>query len=437
MIGARPSNACGRLLRFTAAVSACLLASPAAATDEDPPDTAGSPSHSRSVAEAAAVGGAGSTGADLVEDARPKGAYLHPEFLSRATQPYFDLKATAEDKIGFTFGGDYTTVYQYASETFTGRNHAAGGMFRLFGSWELIGRDSDYPGMLTWKVENRHQFGDQSNPLDIGFEAGSILPTWPPFGDQGWLLTNFFWLQRFERIMFLAGQVDVTDYTDIYGLVSPWGGFGNLAFLTSPAIPAPSQGLGVALGGAISDHIYMSAGFADANGDPTHPQDSFDTFFNDHEYFVHGEVGWTSDWEKRYLDNIHLTGWWVSERETALIEESWGLAFSAAWFFADRWMPFLRAGWSDGAAPAAKGSISAGLGWYPNEGRDLVALAFNWARPHADDFLRDQYTIELFWRLQLFEHLAITPDLQVIINPSLRAKKDVVWVPGVRVRLTF
>jgi porin len=420
-----------------AATVACLLAAPAAATDEEPADTADSSSRSRSVADAAAFGGPGSVGVDLVEDTKETGAYLPSAWLGRVTQPYFDIKQKAEDDFGFTFGGDYTAVYQYASETWTGNEHAGGGMFRFFGSWELVGRDSDYPGMLTWKVEHRHQLGDQSSPLGIGFEIGSPLPTWPPFGDQGWVLTNFFWLQRFQRFTFLAGQVDVTDYIDIYGLVSPWGGFGNLAFLTSPTIAAPNQGLGAAVGGAIGDHIYVSAGFADANGDPTQPHDSFDTFFDDHEYFVHGEIGFTSDWDRRYLDNIHVTGWWADKREQAMVEESWGLAFSAAWFFAEHWMPFVRAGWSKGSAAAAKGSVSAGVGWYPNEGRDLVALAFNWSRPHADDFLRDQYTIEAFWRFQLFERLAITPDLQVIVNPSLRAKKDVVWVPGVRMRLTF
>jgi porin len=181
----------------------------------------------------------------------------------------------------------------------------------------------------------------------------------------------------------------------------------------------------------------VSAGFADTNGDPSRPQDSIDTIINENEYIDHGDNGYTSDWERRYLDNIHVTGWWADERKEALVEESWGLAFSAACFFADRWMPFVRAGWSKGSAAAAKGSVSAGLGWYPNEGRDLVALAFNWSRPHADEFLRDQYVIEAFWRFQLFERLAITPDLQVIIHPSLRAKKDIVWVPGVRMQLKF
>jgi porin len=37
--------------------------------------------------------------------------------------------------------------------------------------------------------------------------------------------------------------------------------------------------------------------------------------------------------------------------------------------------------------------------------------------------LDDQYTAELFYRLQLTQNLAITPDVQLIIDPALKKQK--------------
>ncbi len=43
-----------------------------------------------------------------------------------------------------------------------------------------------------------------------------------------------------------ALAADVTDFVDVYGLVSPYTSFQNLAFNTNPTINAPNQGLGLA-----------------------------------------------------------------------------------------------------------------------------------------------------------------------------------------------
>jgi porin len=50
---------------------------------------------------------------------------------------------------------------------------------------------------------------------------------------------------------------------------------------------------------------------------------------------------------------------------------------------------------------------------------------------------RDQYTVEAYYRLQLAEHLAITPDIQLIKDPALNPDDDFVWIAGIRARLSF
>ena len=194
-------------------------------------------------------------------------------------------------------------------------------------------------------------------------------------------MTNLYWKQRLDkgRFSFVAGVVDVTDYLNVYGLINPWTAFQNLAFLTGPTIPVPNPGLGAAFGALVTDNIYVVGGLADANGDAT--ELGFDTFFDDREYFYHAELGWTSSKDRIYLDNIHLTGWYANEREDAMVEDGWGLAFSAAWFVDDTWMPFIRAGYSDGGGALIEKSAGAGFGYYFSESKDLIGLGLNWGRP--------------------------------------------------------
>jgi porin len=59
-----------------------------------------------------------------------------------------------------------------------------------------------------------------------------------------------------------------------------------------------------------------------------------------------------------------------------------------------------------------------------------------WSRT-ADSGLDDQYTAELFYRLQLTQNLAITPDVQLIIDPALNPDEDNIWVFGLRRRMAF
>ena len=98
-------------------------------------------------------------------------------------------------------------------------------------------------------------------------------------------------------------------------------------------------------------------------------------------------------------------------------------------------MPFVRGGWSDGDAALMSRSLSTGVG-YLARNRDLVGLGLSWERPGANT-LDDQYTAELFYRLQLSKNFALTPDMQVIADPALNPNEDVIYLFGLRARLTL
>ena len=382
-------------------------------------------------------GGPSSTGAQLGEDNEFRVPLLRFPAIDQAFEPWFDWKGCLNKDHGFSFGLDYTALGQAVSNS-PGEDSAAGGIFRFFGNWTLIGRGSGNTGSIVYKVENRHRLGTDIAPQNLGFEAGYLGIPGTAFSDYGWGLTNLFWKQKLNqgRFSFVAGGVDVTDYLDVYGMINPWTSFQNLAFLTNPTIPAPNQGLGVAFGVMVTDNIYAVGGLSDTNGNPTDPGDWLDSFFNGNEYFYHFEVGWTSSQERIYFDNIHLTGWYADERENAGVEDGKGFALSAAWFIHDKWMPFLRAGYSDGGGALLEASVNGGIGYYFKESKDLIGFGLNWGRP-PDSGLDDQYTAELFYRLQIAQNLAITPDVQLIIDPALNPDEDMLWVFGLRARLAF
>ena len=103
-------------------------------------------------------------------------------------------------------------------------------------------------------------------------------------------------------------------------------------------------------------------------------------------------------------------------------------------------MPFLRAGFAEDGGALYQGSISTGLGYYLRERADLVAVGFNWGQPSDTGVapgLNDQYTAELFYRVQLSQNLALTPDLQLLIDPALNPDEDLIAVFGIRARLVL
>lgn len=386
-------------------------------------------------------GGPQSVSGQLQEDLDTTGRGALTQGVQGVWESYGAWKQSLTDDYGLTIGGDYTAMVQKASNS-PGEDNAAGGILRVFGNWTVLGKESGNTGSIVFKLENRHRIGTDIAPKDLGFATGYAGFTAPIYADYGWGLTNLYWQQSLNqgRFKFIAGVVDSTDYLDIYGMVNPWSSFSNLAFLTNPTIPAPNQGLGIAGAALLTDHIYVVAGLADSNGDPSEVGDMVRSFFSDREYLKHAEIGWTSSKDRIYLDNVHLSFWHADERDAAQTPSGWGMTFSAATFIDDHWMPFLRAGYANDGGALYERTVSAGLGYYLPARKDLAGIGLNWSRPSEDSFgpdLDNQYTAEAFYRWQVSDHIALTPDLQYIRNPALNPGKDQLWVAGLRARLAF
>jgi porin len=390
-------------------------------------------------------GGPSSTGAELKAENAPAPT---GDLIKDAMPGWFNTKEEIMEEHGLAYGINYSTTYQKASAAL-GEDNAWGGIFQIPVSWTLLNnQDSGTTGAIVFKAENRHKLSTELAPQDLGIQGiGATSITATQFSDKGWILTNLYWQHKFNdgKQAYIIGQIDNTDFLDIYAAINPQSSFMNLSFSTNPTIGIVDQGFGVAGGTAIGENFYLVGSLADAAADPSRPAESVKNFFDKKEYFKHIEIGYTSAWDRRYLDNIHLV-YWESDRQTddvggTLEPEGRGWTLSAAWFFQDKYLPFIRYGNSDGGGGALNEELlSAGLGIYFGDSGDAFGFGVSKETPSALTFapgLDDQYTSEVFYRYMVSKHLAITPDLQYIKDPALNPNEDSVWIAGIRARLTL
>lgn len=384
------------------------------------------------IAQETDPGGLGLAGPNSVESTLATTAARQKE---RGSRSWSAFKTGLAKDTGLSFGIDAQVQY-FSADRSSSPSEAFGGVVRLYGTWDLVGRGTTNTGQLVFKIENRTSLGNKVDPQIFGPMIGYAGLMSSTFSDAGSILSNLYWRQYLAdgRLGFVIGQVDVTDYVDVSSLASPWTAFSNLAFETNPTIPAPSQGLGLAVQWRFAEEWLVLAGIADANGDPADPVDSAENLFDTGETFRHLAVAWTPRWGDRYDDHVQLTYWEVDDREAAGVDGGWGAALTAS-MKRDAWRPFFRAGYADGGGAFLERSVSIGTGYDAFGGRDLFGVGLNWGQAEGID--RDQYTAEAFYRYDPLPFLQITPSLQYIANPANDPTTDDIVVFGLRARVAF
>ena len=84
-----------------------------------------------------------------------------------------EVKKRINEAYGLQLGTDYVALYQGANESLSGEEDAASGIFRLFGRWALVGRNSSsHTGTLVLKsglcqsLDRVSEPGDPAQYLD-------------------------------------------------------------------------------------------------------------------------------------------------------------------------------------------------------------------------------------------------------------------------------
>ena len=344
-------------------------------------------------------------------------------------------KAQLEESMGLSYGFDNFTHY-LSSNSNNDPSDAATNVFRLYGTWTTLGRGTLNDGALVFKVENRSAIGNKISTQSLGPTLGYGGTFASTYSDAGWVLTNFYWRQRFAegRGSFVIGQVDNYDYVNVNALASPWTAFTNLAFEHQSTYPGPSQGLGAAVRWHLNDNWAVLGGFTDANAVPHNPVSSAKRLFNTGETFQHIALGWTPEMDSAMDQLWQLTLWHMDEREDAGVQEGHGVSFAGS-LRMGQWRSFLRAGYANDGGSILERAVSMAVGYDARGGKDLVGIGVDWGRAAHNS--RDQYTMEAFYRYDITDFMQLTPSIQYIINPVNDDQTDDIFVAGVRLRFYF
>lgn len=421
------------------ALAACLVLPQTGYSAETAQGAPDAPATASSRFHTEPLNGPDSADSIIRDERKPKDDVLDKNLLKQ----WSAWKAGIAKRTGFSFGADYTTVGLAASSS-PGDDTAASGIVRIFGRWELLNVGGKNTGSVEFKFEDRSSYTDVP-PAAFGFEVGYVGTTQPVFSDQGFRGTTLYWKQRFadDKAVARVGYLDVKEYVDLYGLASPWSHFHNLAFSvgSNTMLVLPDGAFGAMVGGYLKNNFYAAAGIVDRSGDPTDMFNSADTFFSDFDTFKTFEIGFTEGGKNLYLENAHVTLWQMDESEKTGAPKGWGVNVSLSDTFGDdKWLRFLRAAWADEGGSLYEASVSAGLGHKAKPGGNLLGLGINWGRPNSDTFpvdLDDQWTGEVFYRVQLAENVELTPSMQLLVNPALNPDKDAIAVFGLRARVIF
>ena len=150
------------------------------------------------------------------------------------------------------------------------------------------------------------------------------------------------------------------------------------------------------------------------------------------------------------MRDIHTTLWHKSRQKKAGAPEGWGVSLYAEGEIG-RYVPFVRLGHSEGigekGTPAALNDMAAagvGLTDIFGQDHDVLGIGFGWGRrdktvgdPLAALKRTDQYSAELFYRVQVTELLEVTPDVQVFWDPTSNPAEDTIAVFGLRARVVW
>jgi porin len=358
-------------------------------------------------------------------------------------EKWFDWKRKLQKHYGFGFSASWGVLWQNYTNSAIAQPNAVGSKVTINLSYDLFKHNEPDAFSVDMAVEDRRPLGTDLPPLQAGIGAGSLVPTAATWGQFDIGVTQLYVRQSlFENhFQYTIGKIFAPNYVDAYPFFDDNRQFLSQQFSISPTIQSPLRGFGgVAAWFPTGSGLYLKGGMftSDSNDTGSTITDFFSK--NEHFYFLEGGLsglaGKGVPIQARGptdANNLHITGWYRDA--TNVSPRSYGFAFNANYMVGERFMWFLRGGWSKDFI--ANGAISGGFGWRPPKERsDLLGVGFGWTNP-SSSALRAQYTTEGFYRLQLVQNLALTPDVELVANPTLNPRVNKIWVFSLRARIVF
>lgn len=384
---------------------------------------------------------------NIIESANtPKESRIDPPVSQSFMERWGAFKKSLDDDAGIKFSIAYTQVLQAASSDSRWQT-GSGAQAEFDFTWELFGRNGTGPkGLIGGKFETRFNLLNATAPQSVAPAAGSIWSGAIGYGEQDPSLSQLWYEQHLirDRVLLRFGKIAPFTVFDYYKYKSPRVAFLGQPQNFNPTIPFPPSALGLGAAARLTNGGYVVGGVFDANGSPIRP--GFDTLFEDGELFSIAEVGWAPDFVfglepgkdfRPGNDDYHLTVWHSDAREKIGRPEGWGFTASAQKGFGN-FVPYARYGYSNGGATTLKQFASIGAGFENVFGydADVIGVGVSWGDPW-NAALDNQYAVEAFYRMQLTPQFALTPDVQVIVDPATDPASDLLGVFSLRGRIAL
>jgi len=243
---------------------------------------------------------------------------------------------------------------------------------------------------------------------------------------------------REGRVLLAAGKLDMTNYFDTNAVANDERfQFLNSAFVNSIAVEFPEDnGAGIRLAAYPSDWLGLGLGWAESDAD-------WEDIANDG--FAIAEVNLKPNFAGKE-GNYRLYGWMnASDKEklrgSGTHENGWGVGLSFDQKLTESLTAFLRAGYEDDDVYPVEATWSTGAqiqGTRWNRENDMLGFAVSQAilndAVEPDD---TETLLEAYYSIAVNEHLFVSPDIQIIDNPSGDNDNDTVFVLGARAQVNF
>jgi hypothetical protein len=341
-----------------------------------------------------------------------------------------DFKKGLSQKYGVDWALEDTVIYQATSGGID-PNDAMVNTLGLFATWKIIRAENgkDFGGLgFQAEVRGNHRGEFTAMQSDIG-------SLWSPndsTSDDYSKINQLWWGQKFDegKLGFQIGKIDPGSI--ING--NRFAGSGNTQFFgqpfaTNPARSFADNGMGFQFRAEPMDWLYVHVLMSDGDAVSTHSP--FTTIQGNWLYA--GEVG-----VQPTLPNLGkgVYRFMLYQRENEFANEV-GWSISADQNLSKDYGVFLRYGGNDAGINTIEHLVSAGFSFLQPFGRvnDETGIAASFTHP-ADPGLRDEYSGEVYYRLQLAEGLEVSASTQLILNPSA-GDEDQVGVFGLRARLLY
>jgi len=390
----------------------------------------------------------------VLEGIVPQPGALFPYGVS---QSWFDWKDDIYDRIGLKFGFSYQILAQSASETLPDATFdtALGDWWGFLTKWTLLNRGSENEGTLVFSMFERGSVGSNQVPSNFGIVDIGSLTTNVEYTTWGLEIENLYWEQKFasekSKYEFRIGNQVVTTLLNPFRYKDSRVSFTTGPWAFHPTIPYPTFGFGAAFKywPDKKSGFYISGSLNDMNGDPN--LQGFDWSTVDRGEFFYGlEVGSNRKRSRDDYDHWHVLVFYADKRSTRFPDtqpnKAGGgirLAGEKQW---DRWIGYAGYTYNTAHGGGVTGSLAnhtltAGVAYLNLANiRGEAAISLLYMNPIDEIFadpVRDQYGLEMYWRISLSNNIWITPGIHLVFNPSLNLEDDFVAIPQLKFRVAL